>query len=115
MSFKVKDGKLYNLQGELVKIEFGNQDQIKFIKEIEEKIEKYGKEGVELDVDFEETYTLLTKINCICGKNVYVEIEADDNGDYECAEGHQKKCYNCKTKYELSTNSEGDLVAKIIN
>ena len=114
MSFKVKDGKLYNLQGELVKIEFGNQDQIKFIRDLEKKIEQYDDQGVELDVDIEATYTLTTTIKCLCGKIIYVELEADSDDDYECANGEQKRCYNCKTEYELSTNSEGDLVAKII-
>lgn len=114
MSFRIKDGKLYNLQGELVELEFGNQDQITFIKDLEKKIEQYDDQGVELDVEIEATYTLNTVIMCLCGKNVYVELEADSEYDYECAHGIHKTCRNCKTEYELSTNSEGDLVAKII-
>jgi hypothetical protein len=112
MSFKIKDGKLYNSNGDIVPLEFGNIDQINFIKDLEKRLEKLSLEGIDVDVYYEPIrYDAQIRFRCLCGSLVYRTMEVDEE-DHEELEGEWFMCRGCKTEYELETNDNGNLVAK---
>lgn len=111
--FKIVKGQLCNSNGEPIPLEFGNREQIDFIREHERMIEEFNGEGVELDVSWEAHYTAETHIDCPCGKTIWIETDADDEDDIECLDKAEKTCRNCGTEYILFVNKDYELIAKI--
>jgi hypothetical protein len=112
MSLKIKDGKLYNSNGDIVPLEFGNIDQINFIKDLEKRLETLSTKGIDVDVYYEPIrYDAEIRFTCICGSLVYRTMEVEEEDHVEL-DSEFVKCRSCKTEYELQTNDMGDLVAK---
>lgn len=109
---KIIDGKFYDEKGNEVPLEFGNLEQIKLLKEYESRISELN-EGLELDVDFETTYTASVKIVCVCGKNIFFENEADDDEDINCLDNLKKSCRSCKAEYQLFVKEDALFAKKI--
>lgn len=74
----LKHGKFYNGIGEVVPLEFGNQQQIDILNRI-----KALKEGV-LFMDWR-------RFNCICGSSTYRDH----------ADGERMRCRECHAMYEF--------------
>lgn len=106
----VKKGQLYNERGEKQKLEFGNPNQLKVIKEYANLNNALLNEGIELDVEYTVTASVILK--CTCGKNIHIEEEVEEKNYLEEFDNLIKKCDDCYTEYQLSLNGVGDLVAK---
>ena len=113
MGYKIIGKHLY-LNGEKVRLEFGNEEQIKFLKRHAELTEKFGGDGLELDVEVRICSTISTSFQCICGEGwVYVDIEGDEDSDESEVIGLSPICRKCSQKYDITENNEGEIVAKI--
>lgn len=113
--FKIIKGKLCNNKGEPITLEFGNREQIEFIREHERMVEQFNGEGVELDVSWEAHYTAETHIDCPCGQTIWIETDADDEDDVECLDRAEKGCRSCGTEYVLIVKDNYEVVAIIKN
>lgn len=111
--FKIVKGQLCDSKGEPIPLEFGNREQIEFIREHERMIEEFNGDGVELDVDWEVHYTAETHIDCPCGHTIWIETDADDDDDIDCFDKTKRRCRHCETEYILIVNKNNELVAKI--
>ena len=104
----IKDGKFYK-DGEVMPVEFGNLEQIKALEDLD-KITKGLKEGMELDYNESMSVTYTAKIDCPCGKSVYLEEESEYEGLPDCLVTI-KKCRCGKHKFETYME-EGVLMVK---
>lgn len=109
MKYKIVNGKLADEQGNPVVLEFGNRDQIDFIRDYQRMLD----DGVEVDVSIEVSYTASGCFRCACGTRLYIETNADDDYDEDCLVDWQKTCRMCNTNYIIDKNDAGDIVAKI--
>lgn len=100
MSLVVRDGALYDKDGVLQKLEFGNIEQIKAIREHERKIHELENDGVELDPEFEVEVTASVEFRCTCGKYVYFYTDAEYEDDIRGFNDQKKKC-KCGINYKL--------------
>lgn len=110
----LKEGKFFR-GAEIVPLEFGNWEQIKLIKEKQERLSAINGEGMPVDVWVEEitTYQAQTDFRCIqCDKFVYIESEVDNEDDKDSLLGTHS-CWHCHAKYEILKNDEGDFVVKV--
>lgn len=90
----------------LVPVEFGNKEQIDLLKKAEEKL----KQGVDIDINFEEkvSYTIKASWECpICNHQnserdyeEYEEFEPDDD-DVEEFLQENTHCENCDSDFTL--------------
>jgi hypothetical protein len=113
MNFKLRDGKLYNSNGDIVPLEFGNIDQINFIKDLEKRLETLSTKGIDVDVCYEPIrFDAEIRFACLCGVTVYKTVEVYEEDNDQDLDGEFVKCRSCKTEYELQINDNGDLVAK---
>lgn len=114
MGYRIIGKELY-LNGEKVQLEFGNEEQIKFLKKHAEMQEKFKGEGLKVDVELIVTAKVETSFPCICGDGwVYVEYEGEEGLEEFDIVGVVSACRNCKQKYEMAEDSEGDIVARLI-
>lgn len=110
----LKDGKFYR-EGKPVPLEFGNWEQIKLIKEKQERLAAINGEGMPIEVWVDEvvTYTAKTDFRCIkCDKFVYVDDEISDEFAKDDLLGIHS-CWHCRQKYEILKNDEGEFVVKV--
>jgi len=113
MKYKIVNGKLADEKGNPVVLEFGNRDQIDFIKDYQRMLDEFNGDGVEVDVSMEAHYTASGYFRCTCGTGLYIEAEADDEDDEDCLVDWKKTCRICKTNYIIDKNDAGNIVAKI--
>lgn len=109
MGYQIKDKQLYK-DGVKVRLEFGNDEQIKFLA----YANKFYNDGLELDVDTEKVITVYTNFKCLCGDHrFYIEQEGDDFSDeYELIDTCVV-CPKCKTKYVIEENENKGISAFI--
>ena len=113
MGYKIIGKHLY-LNGEKVRLEFGNEEQIRFLKRHAELKEKFSGDGLELDVEVTTQINVSTSFQCMCGEGwVYVDLEGDEDSDESEIIGMFPSCHKCKQRYEITENDEGEIVAKI--
>ena len=105
----IRDGAIYNSDGEKVKLEFGNIDQIKVIREYENRVNKLKNEGLELEPYYETEITGEVNFKCICGVRHYIGVEADYEDDIRCFNGEEKNC-KCGNSYKIVVNRFEDRV-----
>jgi hypothetical protein len=71
--------------------------------------------GIIVDLDYEEIIKVKAQIKCVCGSNVHWQDR--EIAEYRYAKHEMKgeiaSCRNCKQKYVLEINDDGDLIAKI--
>lgn len=103
------EGKFYK-DGVPVPPEFGNKEQINLIKEHEQKVEALNTDGWEVDVTIEYSYVVTFK--CICGTELTIREESDDDMDQSCVLGKTCTCHKCKKKYRVYAGNYGEAVVK---
>jgi len=107
--YKIIGNKLYK-DGVEVKLEFGNREQIEFLRKEEYRISNIEENEIELHIDIVEKYECDASFKCKCGKYIYIGLEADSEEDiYEDIVGTNKIC-KCGLKYEVVTNGYNDIV-----
>jgi len=106
------NGKFYK-DGEVVPVEFGNNEQIKLIRDQEKRIEMFNGDGLEVDVEHEIEVTAYTHFKCICGKQINMEASASSDDDFECLEGKKSTCGACKRAYEVVASDYGSVYIKL--
>lgn len=113
MGYKIIGKDLF-LNGEKVRLEFGNIEQIKFLKRHAEMKEKFSGEGLELDVEVTTQINISTSFQCMCGEGwVYLDLEGDEDSDESEIIGLSTSCHKCGQKYDIAENDEGEIVAKL--
>jgi len=113
MGYKIIGKHLY-LNGEKVRLEFGNEEQIRFLKRHAELKEKFGGDGLELDVEVTTSTIISTSFGCICGEGwAYVDVDGDEDSDESEIIGLSTSCHKCGQKYDITENEQGDIVAKL--
>lgn len=113
MGYKIIGKDLF-LNGEKVRLEFGNMEQINFLKRHAEMKAKFSGEGLELDVDVTTSVVVSTSFGCICGEGwAYVDVEGDEDSDESEVVGLSTSCHKCGQKYDITENKDGDIVAKL--
>lgn len=110
--YRVINGRLCDQTGKPVPLEFGNWEQINFIKNQIRLIEEFNGDGVEVDVVVNTKYIFEADFACVCGATIYAENEADDEDDIDCLHNTMKTCNKCKESYILKVNANGKLTAK---
>lgn len=105
----IKNGALYNRQGEKVKLEFGNREQIKAIRDYERKMEDLKTDGVELHPHYDISVDAEVYFKCNCGRVLWFRTECDEEGDLDCFEDMKKTC-NCGNTYQLSVDDVNDVI-----
>jgi redox-regulated HSP33 family molecular chaperone len=106
----IRDGNFYR-GSDLIKPEIGNLEQIKVLREFEKQGDLF-KTGLVVDPDFETVTTGSVSFKCICGKNVYKEMECADE-EIDDFIDEVVKCRHCDRKYKFDDNEDGDLVVKL--
>jgi hypothetical protein len=112
MSLILRNGKFYDGDKE-VPPEFGNKEQIKIIREQERLVEDLKGEGLEIEIEAEEKWTLSAHFKCICGKTLFME---DDNcDDVVDINGLliDRRCVHCKRIYTINAGDPGELIVKL--
>lgn len=112
--YRLINGKLHDPLGNRVPLEFGNMDQIKFIKRCQDMAEQYKGEGVSLDVYHEVKYTAEVMLNCLCGHKIWIDEEVESDEDIDVFNGYETACRKCNSKYNLTTNDDGEVIATLV-
>lgn len=113
MGYKIIGKDLF-LNGEKVRLEFGNEEQIEFLKKYTKLREAFSGEGYEIDVEVTKQVTVSTSFPCICGVGwAYVDVEGDEDTDEDELIGLYTSCHKCGQKYDITENNAGDIVAKL--
>lgn len=110
--YKILDGKLCDAKGNPIQLEFGNREQIEFIRYWEAVVEEQKTKGIELDVTYSVTYTAEADFLCECGQRIFIEADADDEDDIDCLNEIEKTCRKCKAEYEIIVTDENEVRAK---
>lgn len=111
---KLVAGKFIDDKGNEVPPEFGNKEQIKLIRQAEQRIELL--EGDGLDCDFEETLKINFSFVCICGfRRIIFEDEFEGTVNYDPSDviGWDRSCSKCGRRYEIEKDNYGDPVVKL--
>lgn len=111
--YRLINGKVCDLSGNPVPLEFGNADQIAFIKRCQDRADAFRNDGVALDVYHVVHHTAEALLNCVCGHRMWIEHETEDEEDIEPFEGHERVCYKCNSKYVLTINDDGEVIATL--
>lgn len=111
----IRDGKFYR-DGVPVPLEFGNIEQIKLMKDYQDRIDAFAGEGLEVEVEYEVRAYI--NFECICGKNLQVETLDEDiiPGSYveeTSVMNNSCKCHNCKRQYKVCEDDFGSTVLKL--
>jgi hypothetical protein len=109
--YKIVNGKIVDNKGNEVPLEFGNPEQIKLIKEYENRISEL-KEGMELEVEFETVHTAQIQFKCFCDRMLFKEATAEDDDDVDCLNNKKIICNNCKTEFILYVQEDNLFVKK---
>ena len=114
---RLVDGIFYR-GSEVVKPTFGDQDQIKLLKEHEKNAELLMGEGVCVEPGTEEVTTIEVDVifKCICGRslNYSGELEVDWRGNADEFENFKRSC-KCGKNYEGIYNKENsEYIIKLI-
>lgn len=112
--YRLINGKLHDPLGNRVPLEFGNMDQIKFIKRCQDMAEQYRGEGVALDVYHDVKYTAEVMLNCLCGHKIWIDEEVESDEDIDVFNGYNTTCRKCNSKYHLQTNDDGEVIALLV-
>lgn len=110
--YSVKEGKLYK-NGELADIVIGDLEIINFIKNENSRLADLKENGFILDLSVETYYKVETSFKCLCGQNVYMESEDEDEDDAIKDLVGKKRCRSCNVEYDISFNEDEDLIAII--
>ncbi len=99
---ELRGGKFYE-KGVLVPLEFGNKEQIKLMKEHQDRIDALNSEdGVETDVEVTRVFKAEIAEKCTCGQTVWFEIEdMEDETDVDEFNGMIRGCPKCQKKYVI--------------
>ncbi len=97
----VKPDGLYK-DGVKLRLEFGNLEQIAAIRKFERRMKQYN-DGFTPIINYEVKATAL--LECVCGRTLKVETDADHDGDIGCFDTLEKQCY-CNKKYKFVLNKE---------
>lgn len=98
--FIKKDG-IYNQLNQKVKLEHGNSDQIKALREYEKKKDLLINEGLELEVDEDVRVTQSIEFLCTCDKKISKVCSSDEEYDYSGFINNTVKCYSCEATYNF--------------
>lgn len=112
---KLLNGKFYDKEGNEVKPEFGNKEQIRLIEEAQRTLDELRGDGVVVDPEITTITKVSVDFKCICGQTVYFrDKEFDDDCAFPQEEmaGEKTSCRSCKRNYLLAVN-DGDLVVKL--
>lgn len=104
MSYTIKDGKFY-LNGEPVKPEFGNWEQIEALKQFQKKVDE-GVFDAELHSEEVTRFYPLVKFDCpFCGTKNKHEFEDDESEwhiDNDDVDGLEVSCTGCDKEFEIT-------------
>jgi hypothetical protein len=112
--YRLFNRKLYDPMGNPVPLEFGNMDQIKFINRCKDMMDQYRGEGVALDVYHDITYTAEVMLNCLCGHKIWIDEEVKSDEDIDVFNGYNTTCRKCNSRYNLTTNDDGEVIALLV-
>jgi hypothetical protein len=107
----IKKNGVYNQLNQKVKLEHGNSDQIKALREYEKKKDLLINEGLELEVYENVRVPQSVKFFCACGKIVEKVCSSNEDGNYDGFINNTVKCYSCNATYNfkmIGGNNFGD-------
>jgi hypothetical protein len=114
-TYRLIKGKLCDFMGNPVPLEFGNMDQINFINRCQDIANKFKKsEGVSLEVYHDVKYTAEVLLNCLCGNKKWIDEEVYDEEDIDVFNAYDTICSVCNSKYHLTTNDDGEVIATLV-
>lgn len=112
MKMIIKGGRLYEYtyEGQFIQLplEFGNLEQIQFIRNYEKKMMKY-RNGLHIDPDYEVKATAI--VDCMCGSTLSKTKEVEDMEDVTQFEDEVLICKRCGNKFQLNTDKYYTLYA----
>jgi hypothetical protein len=97
MSLTLKSGKFYDSNGNIVPLEFGNNEQFKVLKRVELMMSEGEELGLDFDTDSQQYGTFFW--DCFCGD----EIRVHNNRPLD---GVKYTCKRCKAKYVLQDDDD---------
>ena len=108
----IRDGKFYR-DGVPVPLEFGNIEQIKLMKDYQNRIDSFSGEGLEVEVEYE--VRAYVNFECVCGNRLEIETLEDGVIEGSYVEetgimGEKCKCSKCQRKYKISEDDFGSTV-----
>lgn len=108
------EGKFFR-DGNPVKTEIGNQEQINALRNAEERVSDLTK-GIEVDPEYETVINATISFKCICGNNVHCEWDDVEEGENRAFTNSLNKpeCYTCKRKYEFDEDDDFNLIVKLV-
>jgi len=110
-AMELKNGQFFK-NGVVVPVEFGNEEQIKLLKEQGIYLDKL-RNGLELNPISEISVTYTDIFKCFCGLQIFLENESEREDDEECLSEITRKC-RCG-KHTFKTYMEcGSLMVKEI-
>lgn len=98
-NLEIKNGNLFD-NGIKIIPEFGNLEQIKIIREYEEKMKDFLR-GLPVDPSFEHEVTARLGFNCICGKFLQVSAKSDKEECIGHLDGTGLTCKQCEKEYSV--------------
>lgn len=117
MTLKLKNGKFYDEKNNIVKPEFGSPEQIKLLKEADEKMTLLKTGGFPLNVGVTQSVSVEASFNCVCGKIERFDRELYDVDECDALpelDGEDFTC-RCGREYELSPNKKiNEIFIKLI-
>ena len=101
----LRNGKFYDSDGNVVPLEFGNQEQIDIFKRAERMM--YEGEELQLNFDIGACEYGFFELHCFCGKTIVINNrpELDKVGKF--------KCKACKTKYSVEDSDAIGMTIKL--
>lgn len=113
MSIIIKNGCIYNAEGEKIKPEFGNIEHIKAIRDYERKAKELAL-GIKVEPSYETQCTGEIWFFCPCGKNVYFSTDCEDEDDTMSFNGLEKSCRNCGSRNILKITENNKTYISIL-
>ena len=98
--------------GKLVKLKFGDQEQIKEIRRYERKVEDMRGSG--FVVQFQEIEATI-HFDCICGRTISSTATIELGSNLEEFEYKKEKCRDCNEMYDFVINEDEELSVRLLS
>lgn len=100
--------------GKPCRLEHGNLEQIKVLREHEDRVTKLNHAGLPI----EPKYRIKFNFKCVCGRSLELDEKVEDEPIFQYEPGEIITCYNCDREYEISirmTSTWCNASAKILD
>jgi hypothetical protein len=108
-----KDGLYQN--GKKLKLEFGNDEQLKVLKKHEKKVSDLRGQGLLLNLNHEISLCIDVRYKCLCGEHIHFDVDINEmTQPFEGIKSINPQKCRCGFTYKFGEDNSGDLLAFLV-